>query len=66
MIALLVTRHLNPERNVIQYRVRAVIQIMPMPRSWATLNLDSENPELRHLDVFHDEEVVRAVSNNLK
>ena len=65
-IALLVTRYLDPERNVIQYISRVVTPIVLIQRSWAILNLHSENPELRCLDIPHDEEVIRAVSNNLK
>ena len=66
MIALLVARYLNPEENVIQLIIRDMTPIMLMHRSWAILNLDSENSELRHLDICHGPEVIRAVGNNLK
>ena len=66
MIALLVARYLNPEGNVIQLIIHGMTPIVLMQRSWAILNLDSENSKLRHLEICHDEEVIRAVSNNLK
>ena len=64
-IALLVTRYLDPERDMIQCIACVVTPIVLMQRSWAILNLYSENPEPRHLDILHDEEMIGAVSKNL-